>query len=297
MRTTKATLPQARATTAPAFASWLPAGRLDWASQTAVLALSVLFLLPLVWLVASSLKTLTEATAYPPRLLPDTPQFQNYSVALRQMGFLKYLVNTVVICALNVVGTTAASALVAWGIAQYRWAGTRILMVVTLATMMVPFPVLMVPQYVIFKELGLIGTTAPLWITGYFGVAYNIFLLHQFLRGIPQSLIEAARVDGCSEVRIFLQIVAPLSRSALLVVALFTFMFHWNDFMGPLLYLTNETQFTLALGLQAFQSRLGGVEVNLLMAATTVMILPIMVLFFFTQRFFLDGIALTGSKE
>ncbi len=277
--------------------SWLPSGRLDWTSQVSVLALSILFLLPLLWLVSASLKTMAEATAYPPTLLPKVLQFRNYEVALGQMGFLKYLWNTLVICALNVAGTTAASALVAWGIAQYRWAGTKILMVVTLATMMVPFPVLMVPQYVIFKELGLIGTTAPLWLIGFFGIAYNIFLLHQFLRGVPQSLVEAARVDGCSEIRLFVQIVVPLSRSALLVVALFTFMYHWNDFMGPLLYLTSESQFTLALGLQAFQSRLGGVEVNLLMAATTVMIIPIMVLFFFTQKLFLDGIALTGSKE
>jgi multiple sugar transport system permease protein len=167
---------------------------------------------------------------------------------------------------------------------------------ISLLTMMIPFPVLLVPTYTIFRHLGWIGTYLPLWVPSFFGSAYNIFLLRQFFMTIPRDLTEAAEVDGCGRFRMYWQIILPLSRPALAVVALFCLMYHWNDFMGPLIYLLEPRQFTLALGLQQFQSRQGGTEINLLMAASTLTVLPIMILFFFTQRTFIEGISMTGIK-
>jgi len=166
-----------------------------------------------------------------------------------------------------------------------------------LATMMIPFPVIMVPIYSLFKHLGWIGTFMPLWVPSFFAGAFNVFLLRQFFLTIPMDLTEAARIDGCNEFEIFWRIILPLSRPALLVVALFQFMFTWNDFLGPLIYLTDQKHFTLALGLQSFQSENGGTSWNLLMAASTMVMLPVIILFFFTQKSFIQGIATTGSKN
>jgi multiple sugar transport system permease protein len=162
--------------------------------------------------------------------------------------------------------------------------------------MMVPFPVLMVPTFALFKEVGWIGSFKPLWVPAWFGSAFNIFLLRQFFLTIPKELSEAATIDGATELRIFLDIFVPLSKPAIAVVALFAFMGVWTDFLGPLIYLLDQKQFTLALGLQFFQSQNGGTPFNLQMAATTIVILPVVVLFFFTQRLFIQGIALTGLK-
>jgi multiple sugar transport system permease protein len=162
--------------------------------------------------------------------------------------------------------------------------------------MMVPFPVLMVPTFALFQKLHWIGSFRPLWIPAWFGSAFNIFLLRQFFRTIPFELSEAAKIDGCSEWNIFRMVVLPLAKPALSVVALFTFMGTWNDFLGPLIYISNQGMFTLGLGLQAFQSQNGGTEWNLLMAASTIVIAPIIVLFFFTQKQFIQGIAVTGLK-
>jgi multiple sugar transport system permease protein len=168
--------------------------------------------------------------------------------------------------------------------------------------MMIPFPVTMVPLFGIFRWLGdhsgidWIGTTKPLWVPAWFGNAFNIFLLRQFFLTIPSELSEAARIDGCSEFGIFTRIILPLSRPVLVVVALFSFMNAWNDFLAPLIYLHRPEQFTLGLGLQNFQSQLGGTPWHLLMAASVLVILPVLTMFFLAQRTFIQGIATTGLK-
>ncbi len=167
----------------------------------------------------------------------------------------------------------------------------------TLSSMMIPFAVTMVPLYGVFKAFGWIGTLKPLWMPSLFGGAFNIFLLKQFFMTIPKDLTDAARVDGCSELGIFFRIMLPLSKPALTVVALFHFMYAWNDFMGPLIFLTNKDTYTLSLGLQVFQSQQGGTEWHLLMAASAMVILPILIMFFFAQKTFIQGVALTGIKE
>ena len=225
------------------------------------------------------------------------PRWRNFSDAIRAMGrFPRYLRNTLVLCFLTVCGTLLSSSLAAYGFSRIDWRGRNKLFVVCLSTMMIPFPVLMVPLYAMYKSLGWIGTLRPLWVGSFFAAAFNVFLLRQFFMTIPRDLSEAARIDGCSEWRIFWQIVLPLSKPALMVVGLFQFMYTWNDFLGPLIYLTDQRDFTLALGLQFFQSQHGGTEWHYLMAASSLVVLPIVVLFFVTQKTFIEGISMTGLK-
>lgn len=207
-----------------------------------------------------------------------------------------FFCNTLVVCLLGSLGSVISNALTAYGLCKIRWRGRGPLFAITMATMMVPFPVLMVPLYGVFRHLGWIGTLYPLWVPSFFGSAFNIFLMRQFFRTIPEEYSEAARIDGCSEWNIFWKIIFPLSKPVLSVVALLHFLYAWNDFMGPLLFLTRRHTFTLALALQSYQSQLNGVQWHYLMAASVVVVLPILVLFFFTQKTFIRGIATGGVK-
>lgn len=212
----------------------------------------------------------------------------------RTITFLSYLSNTLLVAILGVTGTVLSSAAVAYGLSRVQWKGRETLFSITLSTMMVPFPVLMIPLYSVFRAMGWLGTLMPLWVPAFFGSAFNIFLLRQFFMTIPNELSEAARIDGCSEFTIFWRIILPLARPALSVVALFHFLFVWNDFLGPLVFLTKPETFTMALGLQQYQSQNGGSEPHLLMAASSLLLLPIVVLFFFAQKTFIQGISTTG---
>ena len=263
----------------------------------------MVFIIPLYWMIITSLKPIEETMKQPPTWIPSQFQWENFSKAFTygsdKLGYIPFLVygrNTLLIAILAVSGTVCSNSLVAYAFARLRWPGRDILFALTIATMMVPFPVIMVPIYALFKELNWIGTFRPLWVPAWFGGAFNIFLLRQFFRTIPFELSEAAKIDGCSEWVIFRQIILPLAKPALAVVALFTFMAVWNDFLGPLIYLLDQRTFTLSLGLQFYQSQHGGTQWNLLMAASTIVIMPVIVLFFFAQKQFIQGIAVTGLK-
>ncbi len=265
--------------------------------HSALIVIAVLFLFPLVWMVTTSLKHFHQAVQIPPAWIPSPVVWSNYVDATTGNNrFWTYFGNTLFLCVLNIVGTVGSCSLVAYGFSRIEWPGRDLLFMITLATMMIPQPVLLVPLYQLFRDLGWIGSLKPLWAPAFFASAYNIFLIRQFFLTLPKELSEAAWVDGCSEWRIFWQIILPLSKPVLMVVGLFSFMFIWNDFMGPLIYLTDPDHFTLALGLQAYQSQLGGTEVHLLMAAAVLMVLPVVILFFFTQKTFIEGISLTGLK-
>ena len=268
-----------------------------WFSRLALILLGALFLLPFFWMVSTSLKPLNETMKLPPEWLPTSPQWNNYPDAMKAMGpFWLYARNSLFLAFLNVVGTVFSSALVAYGFSRLDWRGRDTCFFVLLATMMIPFPVVMVPIYGLFRALGWIGTFQPLWVPAFLAGAFNVFLLRQFFLSIPKDLSEAARIDGCSEFRIFWQIILPLAKPALLTVALFQFMATWNDFLGPLIFLAREEQYTLALGLQALQGTISGTPWHHLMAASTLVLLPVLVLFFLTQRTFIRGIATTGLK-
>ncbi len=236
--------------------------------------------------------------------VPPVWRWENYWKAvtyradlLGYVPFLRYARNTLYIAILSVIGTVLSNALVAYGFARINWPGRDIFFALTIATMMIPSAVLQVPVYVLFKSLGWIGSPKPLWVPAFFGSAFNIFLLRQFLMSVPFELSDAAKIDGCSEFRTFRDVVLPLIKPALAVVALFNFMHVWNDFLGPLLYLTDQKTYTLAYGLQAYQSQHGGTQWPLLMAAATIVVLPVILVFFFTQRTFIQGITVTGMKN
>ena len=270
-----------------------------------LIAVALAFGAPLVWMVATSLKPAAQAASGSLTLLPD-PASETLAIAAKNyrdvwnddsVTFPIYLRNTLIVAGLSVTGMVLSSAIVAYGFARVPWRGRRALFALVLATMMIPFPVLMAPLYVIFRDLGWIGSLKPLWIPAWFGGAFNIFLLRQFFMSIPRELDEAARIDGCTHWGIFWRIILPLSRPALAVVALFHFIYVWNDFLAPLIFLTHRDQFTLALGLQLYQSKAGNTPWNLLMAASTLVVAPVLVLFLLTQRTFVQGAAGEGLKE
>ena len=262
-----------------------------------LIAISLLFVFPLLWMIATSLKPSDKIFVFPPTWLAWPPQFGNYPKAINYIPFWTYTFNTVFICVMGMVGAVLSNALAAYAFARLKWPGRDVLFGFTLATMMIPFPVVMVPLYSVFRELGWIGTTLPMWVPAWCGSAFNIFLLRQFFTRIPANIGEAAQMDGASELRIFWSIYLPLAKPALAVVALFHFIWAWNDFLGPLLYLPHQESFTLAVGLQFYQSQHGGTQWNLLMAASLLTVLPVIVLFFLTQRTFLRGLTFLRNTE
>ena len=211
--------------------------------------------------------------------------------------FPTYLRNTLVVGVLSVAGMTLSSAVAAYGFARLRFPGRDLMFSILLLTLMVPQAVLMSPQFLLFKNLHLIGTLAPLWVPSWFAGAFSVFLLRQFFMGIPRELDEAARIDGCGHVGIFVRIILPLSRPALAVVAIMQAVTVWNDFLGPLLFLNRDEQYTLSLGLQMYQSQHGGTPWNLVMAASCIVVVPVLVLYLLARRLFVEGVATQGTHE
>ena len=257
---------------------------------------SVAMLLPLAWLVRSSVMTLDQIFVFPPEWVPDPLQWQNYPDALDVAPFGRYFVNTITIEIFVVVGTVVSSTLSAYGFSRLRWKGRDAVFAVLMTTMMLPGAVTLIPAFIIWSEIGLVNTFAPLTVPAWFGGGmFNIFLLRQFFRGLPRDLDDAAMLDGASPLRILWDVIIPLSRPALITVGIFSFLTTWNDFLGPLIYLNDDRKYTLALGLSQFKGQYTS-EWGLLMAASTLVLLPVLVLFFIAQRYFVEGIAVTGLK-
>lgn len=277
-------------------------------AYAALSVIAIIFLMPLAWMFATSIKPESQAVdgsiAFIPRppaadAPPETWGLGNYQAVWTDpsVAFPVYLRNTLVVASLSVAGMVLSSAVVAYGFSRISWRGRGVMFTVMLATMMIPFPVIMGPLYIIFSKLGWIGSLKPLWVPAWFGGAFNIFMLRQFYMQIPRELDEAARIDGCGHWGIFWRVIMPLSTPALAVVALFHFMYVWNDFLAPLIFLTHRDQFTLALGLQLYQSKAGNTPWNLLMAASVMVTAPVLLLFLLTQRTFVQGISAGGVKE
>lgn len=256
---------------------------------------SILFLIPFIWMVSTSLKPLTQVFSIPPQFIPEPIQWNNYVEATEYIPFWQYTFNTAVITVMSTIGVIISCPLVAYSFAKLKWRGRNTLFVITIGVMMIPAQVTMIPLFLLFNELGWVGTNLPLIVPAFFGVPFSIFLLRQFFKGLPDTLREAAKIDGASEWRIYWQIMFPLAKPAVLAIALFQFMASWTDFLGPLIYLTNEASYTLSLGLQQFQNQQGS-QWHMMMAVSTLMTLPIIVLFFFMQKTFIRGITFTGIK-
>jgi multiple sugar transport system permease protein len=264
-----------------------------------LLAVAALFVIPFIWLVITSLKATNQIFTDPLIWIPHPILWSNYAKALTSPAFpfWRLLSNTLYYALLSTIGTVLSSAVVAYGFARMQFRGRDLLFSITLATMMLPGIVTLIPTYLLFRTFGMVGTYAPLIVPMFFGNAFNIFLLRQFMLTIPLDLTDAAYVDGANDFTILWRIMLPLVKPALLVVGLFQFLYAWNDFQGPLIYLDKASEFPLVLGLFAFQTSRGAtVEWNLMMAAALATTFPIIALFFIAQRYFIEGISMTGLK-
>ena len=266
-----------------------------WLITAALWGVAVLFLIPLLWMVSSSLKSNYQIFEIPPRWIPNPPRWENYAEALTILPFGRYMLNSAVITGVTIIGHLLSCTLIAYAFARLRAPGRDTLFVVMLATMMLPYPVTMVPLYVLFKQLGWINTILPLTAPAFLGSPFYIFLMRQFFLTIPRDFEDAARIDGANTLQILWLVMLPLAMPALATVAIFTFQAAWNDFLAPLIYLQKPELYTVTLGLQFFRSTYT-TNWAYLMAASLVTTLPIIVVFFVAQRFFIEGITLTGVK-
>ncbi|MEZ4664994.1 MAG: carbohydrate ABC transporter permease [Caldilineaceae bacterium] len=262
-----------------------------------VLALCAMFGYPFFWTLMSSLKTIPEMFAFPPVQIPASPQWSNYWHVLNiSYPVGRWFINSLIIVVLAVSGTVITASLVAYSFARFEYRGRNMLFMITLATMMLPAQVTLIPQFVLFYKLGWINTILPLWVPSWFGGgAFAIFLMRQFFMTIPRELEDAALMDGCNRFRIYRSIVLPLAKPVLATVTIFAFMGAWNEFFRPLIYLGNQDQYTLSLGLRVFVDA-HRAEWGMMMAASTMMVLPVIVIFFLAQKHFVQGITLTGLK-
>ena len=256
---------------------------------------SFFFFLPFFIMVTTSFKTQAECYVYPIKWLPAQWNLANYFEIFKVIPFGRYFLNTALVTGMNVLGVALCCPLAAYSLARLNWRGRDTIFFLTLAVMMIPYQVIMVPIFLIFTRMRRVGTFWPLIIPQYLGVPFYIFLLRQFFKGLPKDLEDAARIDGCSEFGILRKVFMPISKPALLTVMIFQLLASWNDFTGPLIYLQKSTMYTLQLGLQQFKSAHLTLW-PLMMAASVLISLPIIVLFFFTQKTFMQGITFTGIK-
>lgn len=253
----------------------------------------LVFLAPFFWMVSTSLKADAQIFTFPPVWVPEPARWENYPRALQAFPFIRYTGNTLFLCVMCIVGVVASCSLPAYGFSRLEWKGRDALFVVMLATVMLPAQATMLPVFLLFRKLHWTGTFFPLFVPSFFGGAFGIFLLRQFFLTIPKELSDAARMDGCTEIGILARVIMPLSKPALATIALFTFMGTWTDYLGPLIYLHDERQYTLALGLQSFLGR-NGADWSALMAAATAVTIPPVIVFLFAQKTFIEGVTVTG---
>lgn len=264
-------------------------------THAALLPAAFIFMLPFLWMLSTSLKTDQQLFAYPPIWIPHPFNWANYPNAVTYITFFLYLRNTVFIAVTSTIGVLLSCSMVAYSLSRIDWPGRHFLFILTVATLMLPSQVTLIPLFLVFKNLGWVGDFRPLIVPSFFGQALYIFLLRQFFMTIPRELSEAARIDGAGEFRIYTTIMIPLVKPALATVAIFEFIRQWRDYLHPLVYLNDQKTFTLSLGLYEYSSQYGR-EWGLLMAASVLITLPIIILFFFTQKTFVQGITLTGLK-
>lgn len=265
-------------------------------SHVLIIIGAIIILFPVFWMISTSLKKSGTELTFPPQLIPDPVQFSNFKEVWTSMPFGTFMVNSLIIAISSTIGQVFTGAFVGYAFAKLKFPGKNILFWVCISTMLLPEAILLVPQFIIFTKLNWIDTFLPLIVPSWLGGrAFYIFLARQYFLSIPQELVDAAKIDGASNFRIFLNIMLPLAKPILAAMAVVRFVTDWNDFLAPLLYLTSLENKTLSVGMYLFLTRYGG-EWNLLMAASTIMILPALVLFLFTQRYYLKGIVMTGLK-
>lgn len=255
---------------------------------------AVLMVAPLLWMALASFKTLPEILRVPPTLLPESLHLDNYRTVLGDTAFVRYFLNSVLVAGITVASVLLTSSMAGYAFAKFEFPGRRVLFVLVLATLMIPFQVRVIPLYVLASDLGLLDSYAGLVLPGLVD-AFGIFLMRQYLQSIPSELIDAARVDGASELTIFVRIVLPLAKPALAALAIFSLVASWESFLWPLLVISSPDKYTLPLGLAQFSGRFV-TRVDLQMAASALTILPMLIVFLIMQRRFIEGMATAGMK-
>ncbi|GGF84379.1 carbohydrate ABC transporter permease [Paenibacillus aceti] len=264
-----------------------------------LICITITMIFPVVFMVSTALKTSKEMLQFPPTIIPRVFAWENFRTlfANEEIKFGILYKNSIIVAVVSVIGTVFSSALVAYGFTRYRAKGKRILFMLMISTMMLPYPAVMIPQFILFSNLGWVNSFLPLIVPTFLGSAYQIFLLRQFFMSLPNELYDSGRIDGCTEFRLFWKIALPLSGPALATVAIFTFIWTWNDLLGPVLYLSSQEKFTLPVGLAAMMSsKFRIAPYNLLMCASIMTTLPIIAIFASAQKHFTEGIVLTGIK-
>jgi multiple sugar transport system permease protein len=267
-------------------------------SRIFLIGMSLFYISPMYWMLVTALKSDRELATFPPTLWPHEIVWQNFDQATRTFPFLSYLQNTIFYAGLTVLGSVLSNFVIAYGFSRIKWTGRDLLFYPVIASIFIFIqfpvnPITMVPMFSFFARLGLVNSFLPLILPTFFGNPFFIFLLRQFMLQIPADISEAARIDGANEFQIMYRIILPLTRPALVVVALLAGVSAWNDFLGPLIYLQNDKLYTLSLGLTFFKT-MHGIQFNLLMAASCLVVLPVIAVFLFFQRFFIEGISLGG---
>lgn len=257
---------------------------------------AILLLSPIWWMASTSLKSMSEIMQYPPTFWPDEFHFENYLYTWETANFTRYTLNTLFIASISVFANVLSNSFIAYGFAKIQFRGKKFLFSILLATMMLPGFVTLIPTYVLFANLGWLNTYLPLIVPPFFGSAFNIFLLRQFYLTIPNELSEAAKIDGAGHLYTWFNIILPLSTPALATIAVFSFNGAWNDFLGPLLYLNDESLYTLQIGLQVFKGQVA-TQWNYMMAGSLIVLIPVVVLFFIFQRYFIEGLNISASSK
>ncbi len=258
-------------------------------------ATSILFLIPFAWMISTSLKPQDQIFVYPIQWVPHPFIWGNYEQVFEQVPFFRYILNTMLITGVGVIGSLTGSSIAAYSFARMRFPGKNFLFLVMLSTVMVPGWVTLIPSYIGFHLLGWLDTYKPILVPAFFASPVNTFLLRQFFLTISPELEDAARIDGCSTFRVFWNIILPLSKPAMIIIAIFAFFYYWNDFLGPLIYLQTQDKFPLSLGVASFVSEMSS-NYALTMAAASMALMPCILLFFLAQRWFVQGVVITGVK-
>lgn len=257
--------------------------------------LAVVFLSPFIVMISTSFKTMQEAFDPNGSILPRNITFANYPAAINKIPYFRYMYNTAFITFWCLIGQLMVTPMIAYSLSKIKWVGSKIIFSLVMATMMIPYTVTMIPLYRIWKMMGMTGTYLPLIIPMFFGNAFYIIIMRQFFMGLPDSLMEAARIDGCNDYQTYFKIALPLVKPALSTIAIFTFLSAWSDYLAPMIYISKQSKYTLSLGLQAFLNEFT-VDWTMLMAAAAIFVAPVILVFLMMQRYFVEGISTTGLK-
>ena len=273
----------------------LQKGITTFALYAVILVAAALTIIPFLWMLSTSLKTRDQLYVLPPAWIPDPVNFDSYRVLFDPLPFDTFFLNSTFVAVLSTLGSLLACSLAAYAFARLRFPGREVIFALLLATMMIPSQVLLLPLFILYKNIKWLDTLYPLWVPAFFGSAFGTFMLRQFFLTLPSELTDAAKIDGCSHLGIYWRIILPLAGPGLATLGIFTFMGSWNSLLVPLIVISDIDLRTVPLGLAALQGS-NEVRLNAVMAASTLSVLPILIVFFFAQKYFVEGVVLTGIK-